>query len=275
MKINKTKCVGCANCVPVCPMGAITITSDGFAEINREACVECFTCYRGLSVEYLPPAPVRTMRRLLAKVKLRFQPDPDICPTEAIEPEELVWPRILRRSFSDPQIPHESTGLQGRGTAEVKTNDVTNRIGEGEVGFVIELGRPGVGVYFREVDRVAQTLAANGVTFEKENPVTHLMDDPARGRIRNDVLDEKVLSCIIESKTEMENMTKVLNVIRQIAPTLDTVVCVGVSTRCDEKGEDPLKAKLEEMGFSPKWAKINLGLGRRTHTEPMNRGANS
>ena len=180
----------------------------------------------------------------------------------------------MRRAFSDPQIPHESTGLQGRGTAEVKTNDVTDRIEEGEVGFVIELGRPGVGVYLREVDRVAQTLAANGVTFEKENPVTVLMDDPDRGRIRSDVLDEKVLSCIIESKTGIDNVAKVLNVIRRIAPTLDTVVCVGLSTRCDENGEDPLKAKLGEMGFVPQWAKINLGLGRKTNTESMNRGAN-
>ena len=157
MKIDRKKCVGCANCAPVCPMGAIYIDEKGFAEINEEACVECHSCYRGLSVENLPPWPVRYIRRLLAAVNLRFQPEPDICPTGAFDPDELSWPRIIRRAFSDPQVPHESTNLAGRGTAEAKTNDVTNRIKEGEAGFVVELGRPGVGVYFKEVDRVSRT----------------------------------------------------------------------------------------------------------------------
>jgi len=35
MEIDKKKCVGCANCVPVCPMGAIYIKGDGLAEINK------------------------------------------------------------------------------------------------------------------------------------------------------------------------------------------------------------------------------------------------
>ncbi len=68
--------------------------------------------------------------------RFRFDPEPDICPTDAIVPEELSWPRVVRRAFSDPQVPHESTGIHGRGTAEVKTNDVTGRVKEGEAGFV-------------------------------------------------------------------------------------------------------------------------------------------
>ncbi len=50
MKIDEKKCVGCANCSPVCPMGAIYIGADGLAEVNQEACVEYHTCYRGMSV---------------------------------------------------------------------------------------------------------------------------------------------------------------------------------------------------------------------------------
>ena len=119
MQIDKSKCVGCANCVPVCPMGAIYIGPDKLAEINQDECVECHTCYRGLSVENLPPTITRFLRRCLAAVGLRFQPEPDICPTGAFVPDELTWPRIVRRAFSDPQVPHESTGIHGRGTAEV------------------------------------------------------------------------------------------------------------------------------------------------------------
>ena len=267
MKIDRKKCVGCANCAPVCPMGAIYIDEKGFAEINEEACVECHSCYRGLSVESLPPWPVRYIRRLLAAVNLRFQPEPDICPTGAFDPDELSWPRIIRRAFSDPQVPHESTNLAGRGTAEAKTNDVTNRIKEGEAGFVVELGRPGVGVYFNEVDRVTRMLAEMGVVFEIENPVTGLMNDPDKGRIREDVFGEKVLSCIIESKIRLNKVPDILGAIKELAPSLDTVVSLGVSTRCNGSGDDPLREILQDMGYDAWRAKINLGMGR--HTEPI------
>ena len=89
---------------------------------------------------------VRTVRKVFAALRIRFDPEPDVCPTAAFEPDELAWPRVVRRAFSDPRVPHESTGIEGRGTEEVKTNDVTGRVGLGEVGFTIEFGRPGVGV---------------------------------------------------------------------------------------------------------------------------------
>ncbi len=267
MKVESKKCVGCANCAPVCPMGAIYIGPDGIAEINQEACVECYTCYRGLSVENLPPWPVRFARRCLAAMNLRFEPEPDICPTGALAPDELSWPRMVRRAFSDPQVPHESTGIQGRGTAEVKTNDVTNRVKEGEAGFVVEFGRPGVGVYFKEVDRVTRMLAEKGVVFEGENPVTSMMTDTDEGCIREDVLEEKVLSCIVESKIRLNKVPEMLGVIKELAPSLNTVVSLGLSTRCNGNGDEPLKEILNREGYYPCRAKINLGLGR--HTNPL------
>ena len=265
MRISKKKCVGCANCVPVCPMGAIVIGPDLLAEVNHEACVECHTCYRGMSFEHLPGGVVRLARRALKKIRLRFQPDPDLCPTEALEPEELAWPRIVRSAFSDPMVTHESTGIHGRGTAEVKTNDVTNRVGAGESGFVVEFGRPGVGVFFRDVDKATRALAGQGVAFESENPVTSLMTDAKAGSIREDILDEKVLSCIVEFKTRLEEVPAVLSAIKAFAKTLDTVVSVGVSTRCNNDGNDPLRAVLSKEGYDVWRAKVNLGLGRKSN----------
>jgi ferredoxin len=41
MKIDPDKCVACGNCVPVCPMGAISIEpAIGRATINSDECVE-------------------------------------------------------------------------------------------------------------------------------------------------------------------------------------------------------------------------------------------
>ena len=264
MQIDTYKCVACGNCLPVCPMGAIHIDPTlNRAVVNEDECVECFACYRGMSKEHLFPPMVRTIRKVAKMFRFRFDPEPDICPTDAIIPVELSWPRIVRRAFSDPQVPHESTGIHGRGTAEVKTNDVTGRVGEGEAGFVVEFGRPGVGARFRDIEKVTMELAELGVYFEKNNPVTSLMSDPAKGAIRKDILDEKILSAIVELKTDLKKVPAVLQTIKEIASQVETVISVGVSTRCDALGNDPLQEILEREGYPSYRGKTNLGLGRR------------
>lgn len=265
MRIDPGKCVACANCVPVCPMGAISVSPAlNRAVVDPDACVECFTCHRGMSKEHLNPTFVRTVRRVAKALRFRFDPEPDVCPTDALTPEELAWPRIVRRAFSDPQVPHESTGIHGRGTAEVKTNDVTGRVSAGEAGFVIEFGRPGLGARFRDIQQMTTALAALPVSFEPMNPVTTLMEDVARGAIRKDILDEKVMSAIVEIKVPFARVTEVLACIREVSPRLDTVVVVGVSTRCAPDGSEPLRALLEREGYPAYRGKTNLGLGRVT-----------
>lgn len=265
MRIDNDKCVGCGNCLPVCPMGAIYIDpANHRARVNPDECVECFTCYRGMSKEHLNPTLVRGIRKTAQLFRFRFDPEPDICPTDAITPEELAWPRIVRRAFSDPQVPHESTGIHGRGTAEVKTNDVTNRVTEGQAGFVIEFGRPGVGTRFRDIERVTEALAKLGVEFERNNPVTSLMADPMRGLLRPEILNEKILSAIVEIKTTLDEVPTVLRKVRELSSEVETVISIGVSTRCDGAGEEPLKEILEKEGYPTYRGKTNLGLGRVT-----------
>src|SRR5229473_1301153 len=199
MKINPHKCVACGNCTYVCPMGAIYIDPKlKRATIDRDECVECYACFNGLSQEHLNPTLVRGIRRVFALLRVRFDPEPDVCPTAAFEPDELVWPRTVRRAFSDPRVPHESTGVEGRGTEEVKTNDVSGRVQRGEAGFTIEFGRPGVGVWFRDIQKMTRALAQANVPFENKNPLTLLMSDVSTGTLREDILDEKILSAIVE-----------------------------------------------------------------------------
>jgi ferredoxin len=264
MEIDKRKCVACSNCVPVCPMGAIYVDpASNRATVNLDECVECFACYQGMSKEHLNPTLIRAIRGLLKLLRVRFEPEPDVCPTDALAPQELTWPRIVRRAFSDPLVPHESTGVHGRGTEEVKTNDVTGRVSQGEAGFTIEFGRPGVGVCFRDIQRMTQALASLPIAFEKKNPVFSLMSDPATGAIREDILNEKVLSAILELKTKLEHVPQVLRVVEEVAPTLKTIVSIGVSTRCDAQGDNLLEPLLEDEGFLVYRGKTNLGLGRR------------
>ena len=271
MIISQKKCVACGNCIPVCPMGAIYIdTRKNRAQINDDACVECGTCYRAMSTENLNPVVVRMIRKAAKWFRFRFEPEPDVCPTGAFEMNELEMPRLIRQIFSDPVIEHTSTGIKGRGTEEVKTNDVNLRVDTGEVGYTIEFGRPGVGVRFRDIQLMTRSLAGNGIKFEKKNPITLLMTDEAKGNLPEDILDEKILSAIVEIRTEIEDVGKVLRIVHKVNENIDTVIAIGISTRCNAQGEDRLLAPLlENLGYSFERAKTNMGLGRITNRIEM------
>src|SRR5215471_13135146 len=264
MRIDPDKCVACGNCTYVCPMGAIYIDpAIKRATVDRNECVECYACFNGLSQEHLNPTLVRTLRKLFQMARLRFEPEPDVCPTAAFAPEDLQWPRVVRRAFSDPRVPHESTGVQGRGTEEVKTNDVSGRVQKGEVGFTIEFGRPGVGVWFHEIQKMAWALAKADVAFEKKNPVTSLMSDVPTGTLRPDILNEKVMSAIVEIKTTVDRTEEIIHIVWDVEKRLKTVVAIGVGTSCDENGDDHVvEPILERLGYKLERAKTNIGLGR-------------
>jgi hypothetical protein len=59
----------------------------------------------------------------------------------------------------------------------------------------------------------------------------------------------------------------VLHLVEEINEKIDTVTAVGISTRCDEDGEEnTLAPHLEKLGYSFSRAKTNMGLGRITNT---------
>lgn len=263
MKIDENKCVGCGNCVPYCTMGIIHI-ENGIAAVDEDECVECSTCYRCCESEKRFTVLVRTVRKILRKLRLRYDAPMDVCPTGALVPPELEWPRSLRRAFSDPTVTHESTGVSGRGTEEIKTNDVTGRIGEGEAGVVIDLGRPGTGVYFCDIDLMTRALAKLDIQFEKENPLTVLMSNVETGCLKEEILPEKVLSAIIEMKLKLTQLPLVLQTVERVARDLATVISVGVSSRCNPDGSIPHESVCSEAGFQTSLnGKTNLGLGKR------------
>lgn len=267
MIIDPAKCVACGNCTYICTMGAIHIDPAARrATIDADECVECYACYNGMSQEHLPPGLIRALRGFLKLLRLRFEPEPDICPTAALESDELAWPRMVRRAFSDPRVPHESTGVQGRGTEEVKSNDVSGRIQRGDAGLTIEFGRPGVGVRFHEIQLMTRALAAAGVDFERKNPVTSLMVDEKTGSIREDILGEKVLSAIVEIKVAAHRTEEIISIVHAVEKALSTVIAIGVGARCDDDGEERTIAPiLERSGYRLERAKTNAGYGRITN----------
>ncbi len=263
MLVNPSKCVGTGNCVAACPMGAIRVEGS-IAHINQDECVECGACIRFATAEGTPTWLVRNTRRLLSLFNLRYDQPIDICPTGALYQPPLQWPRNLRSEFSDPVAVHPSTGGSGRGTEEIKTNDATNRLPPGRVGVLVEFGRPGIGCRFRDVQKVTTALAGfPELEFEAKNPVTALIKDLSTGELDPTVLDEKFLSCILETLMPLEQLPDVLETIKRVIPDLDTVVSLVVNGRCGPDGEIVYEKLVQEAGFIMRPnGKTNLGLAR-------------
>jgi len=238
MKIDKEKCIGCSACHPYCPVGAIKpVEGDGkqVSEIDRQECVECGACY------------------------LRS----GVCPVDAIYMPKLEWPRSLREQFSNPHVRHPSTGAQGRGTEEMKTNDVTGRYRRGMSGVAVEMGRPGIGTSFIDIQTVAMAVARLGVEFEPQNPLTVVMADPKAGKFKDEILGEKVLSAILEFRIENGRLKEVLKTLKGVSTRIDTVFSLDLVGRVDKDGTIPNASIAKEAGFSPRPnMKTNIGLGR-------------
>ena len=233
MRIDSELCIACGACIEYCPMEAIKLGPDTYV-IDEDECVDCGVCYRS-----------------------------KVCPVDAFIFEPAPWPRSVRNVFSDPTKVHKETRIAGRGTEEMKTNDVTGRFKRGWVGMGCEFGRPGVGARFRDLSKVAQVLARHGAEFETRNPVTGLMKDVKTGEIQEEVLDEKVLSAIIECLYPIEKLEEIMSALKEVSKQIDTVFSCEVINRAEPDGSYPLRRKLDELGI-PYYinGKQNIGLGR-------------
>lgn len=235
MKINAEKCVGCGQCIPYCPTEAISRNLKTFkSEINQEKCLECHTCFRSR-----------------------------ICPVGALEIEELSYPRELRGVFSDVLKPHKSTGVLGRGTEEMKTNDVTSRLKPGMIGVSVELGRPGIGANFADLQIIAKELVKIGIHFEEANPVASLMSDTTTGTFKAEILNERFLSALLEFEIDESKLSEVVDALHRVERDVNTVFSVGVS-KYIEKDRDSLEfiKNLDQLNiFHLSNGKTNIGLG--------------
>ncbi len=244
--------MGCFECVPYCPLGAIKKSKVGTrpkAFVNQDECVECAVCLRA-----------------------------EICNTDAIYQPELEWPRAIRQAFSAVLIGYdalEEAGIYGyvatsgeagvgggRGTSEMKTNDITGRYRDGEVGIGVEFGRPCVGFYFRDVEKVAMALAKHGVEFEHYNPLTMLLDNET-GKIKyKEVLNERAMSAILEVNAKQEQTLEIIKTLKEAAKEIDTVISIDIINKCKD-ATIPVLPILEEAGLKIRInGKTNVGLGR-------------
>ncbi|MEW6229097.1 MAG: 4Fe-4S dicluster domain-containing protein [Bacillota bacterium] len=233
MRIDKIACNNCGLCILYCPVDAIA-QCDGIVIIDEDECTECRACVRA-----------------------------NVCRKSALYQPPLTEPRIWRALFSDTLTSFPDTDVAGRGTDEAKTNDVTGRFRRGQVGFGVELGRPGVGSRFRDVEKVAMALAPLGVEFEPLNPATGLIIDKKTGKMRDDILNEKVISAIIEFKVPQKRVPEVMKALESVAQEIDTVFSLDIIQRAEPDGRLPMIDEFKRLGYFPSEnGKVCIGIGR-------------
>lgn len=231
MFVDQEQCIGCKRCVVYCPLGAIHV--DGRkAHIDEDVCVECANCKRA-----------------------------NVCKSNALCENELAWPRQVRSQMSN--VKTEYKGVNGRGTEEMKTNDVTHRFSKGHSGIAIELGRPGVSTAIRDLERIAMAVAGCGVQFEDLNPITSYIIDKKTGKFSPEILDERALSGIIELSVPDEKLLEVVRAVLKAAEDIETVFSLDLVCIVDEDGTIAAQKLLDDAGiyYRPN-GKTNVGLGR-------------
>jgi ferredoxin len=246
MLIDAEKCIGCGSCIPYCPVEAISLKDrkgavggsgkkkKKVAVIKLEECVECGVCLRSSN-----------------------------CPTEAIYQQELEYPRTIRSLMSDVLTIAEESQISGRGTEEMKTNEVTGRLPLGVAGIAVEVGRPITGTRIVDVQKITMAVAALDVEFEPVNPITSMMSDPKTGKFKEELLNEKLLSAIVEFSVKIEQLPEVFAILRDVEKKIESVFSLDLACRLNHDGSNPTRPYIENAGL---WVapngKTNVGLGR-------------
>lgn len=251
MRIDPTKCQGCGKCADVCVVSGCQVhyrcrdEKDGhiYYRIDEDECVDCGLCLKIAG-----------------------------CETGALYEPVVGYPRIIRAQFSNPVVDHPKTEGHGRGTEEMKTNEVTGLFLPGHVGIFVEFGRPSIGARFSDVQKVAMEVAKLDVEFEAANPCTALMSDPKKGIFKPEVLNEKVLSTILEMAVPIDKAEKVLRILRDMESELDCVFSVAMASLFDHDFHYEGMDILEHVDWVPRPnGKLNVGLGRPLAPEFANK----
>lgn len=166
-----------------------------------------------------------------------------------------IWPEFsfVTLPFAFPDLPTY--------WATVKADGIYDYLRD----LTIDVGRPGVGARMYDVEKIAMACAQNGVKLEGKEctPLAALMPDLSTGKLEEGVLNERLLSVIVEGNCAEEDLPQVLAALKKVAGEIETVFSLGLIMRIDENGYNPALRCLDDLGIpQPHRAKINVGLGK-------------
>ena len=228
MKVNET-CTGCEKCLPYCPQGAIYMTEEAQAAVDRELCVECGVCI-----------------------------DPDICPVSAFREDQDETAKF-KRSFGRLLSNHlDPKNIGKERPYDVKTNDVTGKIPKNKVVMRLELNRPGGGLTFRDVEQMGAEMQRRGWNPDISSRTLNIDEDRSKGHLT----DQRILTCHLEVELNPEQVPEIVRDATRFITAHHLWASINVAGLAEtiDRTQNVLRAgglKMEPV------AKVNLGLGRR------------
>lgn len=228
MKVNDT-CTGCEACLPYCPHGAIFMTEEMQAAVDRDLCVECGVCI-----------------------------DTDICPVSAFEEDQdetakfkKSFGRLLSKHLDPKNVAKESA-------YDVKTNDVTGKIPECMVVMRLELNRPGGGLKFRDVEQMGAEMQRLGWNSDISSRSLNVREY----RFAEQALEQRILTCHLELVLDPEKVPDAVMDATRFVTEHNLWVSINVAGLAETIDRTQKVLKAAGLKMEPV-AKVNLGLGRR------------
>jgi hypothetical protein len=88
------------------------------------------------------------------------------------------------------------------------------------------------------------------------------MSDPRNGKFKQDILNEKALSAILEFGLDLKALPELLEILEKVSGEIDTVFSLDIATRVNPDGSVPTAPFIEAAGLwiAPN-GKTNVGLG--------------
>jgi len=107
-------------------------------------------------------------------------------------------------------------------------------------------------------------VARFDVNFEKNNPLNAYIVDLKTGQLDPTIMNEKILSGIIEFNIHISQVKDVLAALKRVANEVETVFSVAVICKVDNSNMPSVENILVDEGYDIKSSssKTNMGIGR-------------
>jgi NAD-dependent dihydropyrimidine dehydrogenase PreA subunit len=227
MKVNES-CVGCEECLLYCTQGAIFMTEEALAAVDRDLCVECGVCI-----------------------------DSGICPVSAFEEDqdeiaELKKPfgRLLSKHLGSKNV------AEGSGY-DVKTNDATGKLPTDKLVMRLELTRPGGGLKFGDIEQMRAEMENLGW----DSGIGSRSRSIHGNGLSDKISDQRILTCHLEIILEPEKIPEIVKDATRFVTEHDLWVSINVAGVAEVIDRTQKVLKSAGVYMEPV-AKVNLGLGR-------------
>jgi hypothetical protein len=97
-----------------------------------------------------------------------------------------------------------------------------------------------------------------------------LMSDPETGKFKEDILNEKALTTILEFAVKPEQMSQLFDNLKRVSGEIDAVFSLDIATRLNPDESVPTAPYIDASGLwiAPN-GKTNVGLGRPLYQEDL------